>query len=102
MTNGKPLLGARGWVGELGYLPVKRNEGIKRLDALASGPAIIKLCTLSPSNLELMANNGDQPTLAVIRDAGQALDLGIATVINLLNPSQLLIRRGTIELPSYL
>lgn len=102
ITNGKTLMGASGWAGELGYLPVKSNQGIKRLDELASGAAITKLCELSPSNLALMANNGDQSTLAVIKDAGQALGLGIATVINLLNPSQLVIGGGTIELPGYL
>ncbi|MCG9491752.1 ROK family protein [Acinetobacter pittii] len=102
IINGKPLLGANGWAGELGYLPVKSNEGIKRLDEVASGSAITKQCALSPSNLALMANNGDQPTLTVIKEAGTALGLGIATVINLLNPSQLVIGGGTIELPGYL
>lgn len=102
ITNGKPLLGTSGWAGELGYLPIRYNEDNKRLDEVASGSAISILCNLTPSDLVLRANDGDLVTLNVIKEAGNALGLGIATVINLLNPSKLLIGGGTTELPSYL
>lgn len=102
ITNGKPLLGASGWAGELGYLPIRCNEETKRLDDVASGSAISISCNLTPSELALRANDGDLLTLNIIKEAGNALGFGIATVINLLNPSKLLIGGGTIELPGYL
>lgn len=102
ITNGKQLLGASGWAGELGYLPISYREDTKRLDEVASGSAISRLCNLTPADLALKANNGDLVTLNVIKKAGEALGIGIAAVINLLNPSKLLIGGGTTELPGYL
>lgn len=102
IINGKPLLGASGWAGELGSLPLQCNAEVKRLDEIASGSAISKFCNLTPSNLAIRANNGDLEILTAIREAGTFLGLGIAAVINLLNPSLLLIGGGTTELPGYL
>ena len=40
--------------------------------------------------------------VAALRAAGEALGLGLATVINLLNPSLLALGGGALELPGYL
>ncbi|MCX6369002.1 MAG: ROK family protein [Armatimonadetes bacterium] len=101
ITNGKPLVGASGWAGELGYLPIRFNDKIKRLDEVAGGAAIAALCDVAPTTLALRARAGDPATLCVIAQAGESLGLGLATVINLLNPSCLAIGGGTSELPGY-
>ena len=99
--DGKPLLGASGWAGELGYFPVMVGDRVERLDNLAGGHAIAALCAVSPGLLAEQAKNGDLATLRAIASGGRALGLGLAALINLLNPSRLALGGGTVELPGY-
>lgn len=39
--------------------------------------------------------------LAAVREAGRALGLGLATLVNLLNPQLLVLGGGALELPGY-
>lgn len=101
ITNGAPLLGAKGWAGELGYLPLSCNQQVKRLDELAGGAALAKALKMSPAQLVAKAQAGDLASLQAIQQAGKYFGLGLAAVINLLNPSHLFIGGGTSHLPSY-
>ena len=101
MVDGKPLLGASGWAGELGYFPIMVGDRVERLDNLAGGHAIAALCAVSPGLLAEQAKNGDLATLRAIASGGRALGLGLAALINLLNPSRLALGGGTVELPGY-
>ena len=100
-VDGKALLGASGWAGELGYLPIMIGDRIDRLDNLAGGHAIAAHCSVSPGLLAAQANSGDLATLQAIASGGRALGLGLAALINLLNPSRLALGGGTVELPGY-
>jgi hypothetical protein len=100
-VDGKALLGASGWAGELGYLPIMIGERIDRLDNLAGGHAIAAHCSVLPGLLAEQANSGDLATLQAIASGGRALGLGLAALINLLNPSRLALGGGTVELPGY-
>ncbi len=99
---GEPLLGANGWAGELGYMPIQTGQGIKRLDELAGGSFIAAKLKSDGRGLAELAGDGDEPALDAIRDGGAALGLALATVINLLNPSGLVLGGGTLGLPGYL
>lgn len=102
MVHGQPLLGASGWAGELGYLPIQcRDAQVKRLDEVAGGAAIARRCGVMPAMLAQRAKAGDPAILHAIEQAGEAFGLGIATVINLLNPSVLSVGGGTSQLPGY-
>ena len=101
ITNGKALLGASGWAGELGYLPIVVGDQVKRLDELAGGAAIAALCGLPPATLAQRARSGDSSVLQAIDAAGRSLGFGLAAVINLLNPSRLAVGGGTCDLPGY-
>ena len=101
LTEGHALRGAGGFAGELGYVPLAIDGQVKRLDDLAGGAALCAKLGVSPEELSARATAGDKPTLDAIRTAGEALGLGLATVINLFNPSRLGVGGGALELPGY-
>lgn len=103
VAHGRPLLGARGWAGELGYLPLMTGPGhrVQRLDELAGGSFIAASLGFSADELARRAEAGDAPTLTAIHSGGHALGLGIAGVINLLNPARLALGGGALRLPGY-
>ncbi|MDU9408301.1 ROK family protein [Pseudomonas sp. zfem001] len=103
LADGRPLRGCSGWAGELGYIPVLDADGqLRRLDERAGGAAIATYCNMPADELARLAQAGDAWVLASIADAGQAFGLGLATVINLINPSVIALGGGTLALPGYL
>lgn len=100
-VDGKPLRGARGWAGELGFMPVATPLGVKRLDELAGGRFIAATLGTDGAGLLQRALQGDESALAAIRAGGEALGLALAGVINLLNPHLLVLGGGTMQLPGY-
>jgi predicted NBD/HSP70 family sugar kinase len=101
LVNGIPLVGAKGWAGELGYMPISINGQVKRLDELAGGAFIAQQFGFNGQSLALSAQENDELALAAIRAGGFALGLGLAAVINLLNPSKIALGGGTFSLPGY-
>ncbi|MBP9947528.1 MAG: ROK family protein, partial [Vicinamibacteria bacterium] len=101
VTEGRPLLGASGWAGELGYLPVAMDGVVKRLDELAGGSFMAASLGVSSADLARLAARGDPRALDVVRRGGSALGLGLAAVINLLNPSRLAVGGGALSLQGY-
>ena len=102
VAHGAPLLGASGWAGELGYLPVALDGGVvQRLDDVAGGAAMAARRGVDAARLAELAHAGDREALAVIDAGGTALGLGLAAVVNLLNPSQLALGGGAAALPGY-
>lgn len=99
LVEGIPLRGATGWAGELGYLPLAGEGSVQRLDLRAGGAALAARCGVSPAEL---AARAEEPEIqAVICEGGRALGLGLAAVINLLNPARLAVGGGTFLLPGY-
>jgi predicted NBD/HSP70 family sugar kinase len=101
ITEGKNLLGASGWAGELGYMPVYRGGELKRLDELAGGSFMAARRKASDKEFVRLAAAQDAAALDIIREGGLALGLALATVINLLNPARLALGGGAISLPGY-
>ena len=100
-VDGRVLRGARGWAGELGSIPIATGAAVRTLDQLASGQAILGQAGCDGAELEARAAQGDSRILAIVRDAGAALGLGLAAVIHLLNPSALALGGGVLRLPGY-
>jgi predicted NBD/HSP70 family sugar kinase len=101
LIDGLPLLGASGWAGELGYIPISINDEVKRLDELAGGAFIAGRLDLKAQTLVERAQSDDESVLLAVREGGYALGLAIATVINLFNPSRIALGGGTLELKGY-
>ncbi len=102
VVDGRPLRGARGWAGELGSIPLVGPEGVATLDQLASGAAIVKRLGGGAASVLSRAAAKDPAVLKALRAGGEALGLGLATVIDIFNPSVVAVGGGALELPGYL
>ena len=101
IVAGAPLRGTSGWAGELGYFPCAVGGETRRLDEVAGGAAMAARRGVAPARLAELALAGEPESLAVIEAGGSALGMGLAVVVNLLNPSRLALGGGAADLPGY-
>ncbi|NLO34450.1 MAG: ROK family protein [Candidatus Hydrogenedentes bacterium] len=101
IAHGRALQGASGWAGELGYLPYPTGGQVKRLDEVAGSAAIAAKLGVDAPTLAKLAGERDTAALTIIREGGYALGIGLATVINLLNPSLLAVGGGMLKFHDY-
>lgn len=105
-TNGEPgkaFSGADGWAGELGYMPVRSHSGEwQRLDELAGGAAILRRLDRSGARVYELLKDSDQEATREVIAAGEALGVGIACCVNLLNPRAVFLGGGTFRFPGYM
>jgi predicted NBD/HSP70 family sugar kinase len=103
LAHGRPFGGARGWAGELGSIPIHAaSEGVRTLDQLASGEALVRRLGVDGAAVRTRADAGDAAALQAIREAGAALGLGLATLIDIVNPAIVALGGGVTDLPGYL
>ena len=100
-VDGRPLRGAMGWAGELGFFPQRVGSEVKRLDELAGGRHIAASLGLDGAQLAARAGLGDAEALKAISAGGEALGLALAGLVNLFNPHRLVWGGGALELPGY-
>lgn len=104
VSSGRLQRGAVGTAGDLGHVRVPRGEGvvcrcgnIGCLEALASGPAIAKslgeigLATDTRDDLLGHVRHGRIQAIQALRQAGRDVGDVLATCVNLLNPSVIVI-----------
>lgn len=104
ISNGRLLRGAQGSAGDLGHVRVpftretpSHGSQDADLEALASGPAIAAALAAagiraeSSDDVVELARSGNPVVLEAIRQAGRDLGEVIATCVNLLNPSVVVI-----------
>jgi len=100
--NGVIATGAKGWAGELGYMPIRALDGsVQHLDSVAGGAALLKRSGLSAPELWARLAEGDESLRAIVAEAGQALGLALATLLNLLNPELIVLGGGTLAYAGY-
>ncbi len=56
---------------------------------------------LDPAKFAESVLGGDAAALATVDEGGKALGVGLAVVVNLLNPSRLAVGGGALQLPGY-
>jgi len=124
VISGEIYRGSGGAAGEIGHMTVERNGPLcscgKRgcLEALASGTAIARRARelvaegrgqgilkylegayeITAVEVGRAAANGDIEARAILDRAGSALGAGIANVINLLNPSLVILGGGVMKI----
>lgn len=113
VVNGRLHRGALGGAGEFGHLPLLPDGPICScgkpgcLESLAAEPAIIRqaqaavqsgvggllaqLPALTPERIVQAAAAGDEAARRVLRDAGAWLGVGLASLVNVLNPKLIVI-----------
>jgi len=125
VIDGEPVFGPRGIAGEIGHMTLDRNSGrlcdcgnFGCLEALASGNAIAKeararlqagedsvlrtMCgdAIDGVTAEMVANaakKGDPMALDIFHRAAEYLGIGIAALINLLDPEAVVIGGGVAQ-----
>jgi predicted NBD/HSP70 family sugar kinase len=100
--NGRLYRGHNGGAGEIGHITIAANGPPcpcgKRgcLDVIAASMAIISaakgqnLPVEMVRDVEALAMNGSAPAIAILREAGQALGLAVANIIQINNPAVVL------------
>ena len=102
MANGNIVHGGKGWAGEMGSVPISFGRKVATLDELAGGAALLKQMGLDGDIAAERAKNGDPVVLRCVRRGGRALGLGLAMIINLLNPEVLILCGGTTQYRAYM
>ena len=103
LVHGRPLGGANGWAGELGSIPIATAaDGVRTLDQLASGQALVTRLGTDGAAVRARALAGDAAARTAVEEAGTALGLGLAALIDIVNPALVSIGGGLSELPGYL
>lgn len=100
IAGGEILRGALGAAGEIGHIPVRDGGGvlcrcgnIDCVDSIASGTAILRQLRARGHDVKTLADvvtlvrAGDAETMTVVRNAARMLGEVVASAVNLLNPS---------------
>ena len=102
-VEGRPFGGANGWAGELGSIPIASGaDGVRTLDQLASGQALVTRLGTDGAAVRARVDAGDEVARKAVQEAGTALGLGLAALIDIVNPALVSIGGGLSELPGYL
>ncbi|TPW77368.1 ROK family protein [Schumannella soli] len=104
VADGQLRRGAQGTAGDLGHVRVARGAGVRCtcgnegcLEALAAWPAIAAALAAegvevgSAGDLLALVESGDVRAVAAVRQAGRDLGEVLATCVNLINPSVIVI-----------
>ena len=113
IINGRIFRGSAGVAGEIGHTSIDRNGpkcvcGLRGcLATLIGTPALLERAAAElrergskrapPSNIDELVNSaldGDPAAVAVVRYAGDTLGIGIANMLNLLNPEMVILGGG--------
>lgn len=100
-VDGKPMDGAFGWAGELGSVVLPTENGPKSLDELSGGKGILESLALPINQIYERARLEDLTITKALESAGTFLGLGLAMVVNILNPDVLVLGGGTLNFPGY-
>ncbi len=107
VVNDQFYRGADGGAGEFGHITIINGDSSATLEQLASDPAVIRqvevaiasgrqtslasLPKLTLSAIAAAADGGDALAQQVLADAGRWLGIGIATLVNIINPRCVII-----------
>jgi predicted NBD/HSP70 family sugar kinase len=104
VSGGVLQRGAQGTAGDLGHVRVPGSEDVPCrcgntgcLEAVAAGPALAAAVRAQGESAETggdvveLVRAGSQPAMAVVRQAGRDIGEVVATMVNLINPSVVVI-----------
>ena len=101
ILGGRPMLGAGGYAGELGHMTIRADGRRCRcgargcweteIGAEAVTRALGRAETVTTEGLDEVLRRADPADLAGVRVVGVALGVGLANVVNLLNPTLVIL-----------
>lgn len=102
IQNGIMLNGYDGFAGEVGFIPVQTESGIEYLQYLCGGGKIIEEAKVDPQTLHKLLNDGDERATSIVNKASYYFGIGLATLINMYNPNNIVFGGSTITYKGYL
>ena len=122
IINGKLVRGADNAAGEIGHIKLQMHDGpicgcgdTGCLEAFASGPSIVAMAQeyilggkstkyrelanpeITPYIVAEAAKQGDKVALKIFERMGEYIGIGLASVVNLLNPEKIVIGGGVAD-----
>lgn len=123
ILNGKLVRGAANAAGEIGHIKMQMNGGplcgcgdYGCFEAFASGPAIVTMAKeyisggksakykematdgiITPYIVAQAALQGDTVSIQIFKQIGKIIGIGLASVVNLLNPEKIIIGGGVAD-----
>lgn len=101
-TNGKILVGAKDWAGELGLAPIVVDGKVCTVDNLSSGTAILQKAGTDIQTFLNMLEKEDERAISIIKDAGFYFGIALSIMINIFNPHVVIIGGGTSTYKGYM
>ncbi len=98
--NGVRLRTLRPFAGEFGHMPLGSLG--RTLDSAASGAAILKQAGLTGDEVCARLRAKDAAIIDIVHTAGEALGLGLAAIIQLIQPVSIGLYGGALRYPCYL
>ena len=119
IVNGKLVRGASNAAGEIGHIKLEMNGGplcgcgdTGCLEAFASGPSIVAMANefremanggaITPYIVCEAAKAGDPVAQRIFTIMGEYIGIGMASVVNLLNPERIIVGGGVAEAGDFL
>ena len=110
VVNGQIYRGTQGCAGDIGHIYVPREDvticrcgNENCLEAVAGGPALARaavergLDVHSVRELVQLALRGEPPALEIVRNAGRLIGAVLASLVNIFNPSRIVLVGGVAE-----
>ncbi|MBI2451323.1 MAG: ROK family protein [Parcubacteria group bacterium] len=96
MIDGKLWLGEAGSAGEVGHMTINRERRTERqkllsFEDLVSRKGYLRFSKEKPEILQKRAEAGDKKSIEIFEKIGKDLGIGLANLVNILNPEKIII-----------
>ena len=102
VLNGHFLSGAKGYVGEWGFCPIRLEDGtITTYDTIITGKMIVEKCGMEPAEIVKKLDEGDERVTKIVNTAALYCGMCLSYCINLFNPDHLVFTGSTTFYKNY-
>jgi len=93
MVEGTVVFGAHGAAGELGHIIIDNSSGLEYED-MAADKFLKKSLGLGSMKARTLVESGNQKAIEVLKQMSNNLGIGVANIINILDPEAIIISGG--------
>jgi len=101
MVGGEIFIGAHGGAGEAGHMIVDIEKWLD-LEELGANKFLMRTLGFGSMEAEKSARSGDQKTIDALADMGKNLGVGLANIINIIDPEAIIIGGGIASLGEFI
>lgn len=96
VVNQQIFIGSFGTAAEVGHLIIRASQRLEELEDYASEKLIKRESKISGKELFLQAKKGNKKAIKIFTELGENLGIGLANVINLIDPEVIVIGGGLV------